>query len=107
MFAFDNDVATLMLYNQSANDPVPICPEKKIWIIIAGKAINDDANIIGITPAITGLIGINVFCPPYIFLPTIFLEYCTGIFLSAICTYTTAIINTITPIITAIAVIIF
>ena len=60
-----------------------------IGIIIAGKVKKDDANITGITPAIANFNGICVFCPPYIFLPTTFLAYCTGTLLSASCTNTT------------------
>ena len=51
--------------------------------------MNDDAKITGITPAIASLSGMCVFCPPYIFLPTTFFAYCTGILLSACCTNTT------------------
>ena len=70
-----------------------------IGIIIAGNVINDDANITGITPAITNLIGICVFCPPYIFLPTTFFAYCTGTLLSASVTNTTPATINIAPII--------
>ena len=70
-----------------------------IWIIIAGNVINDEANIIGITPAIANFNGICVLCAPTIFLPTTFFEYCTGILLSACCTNTTAVTSTIAPII--------
>ena len=63
----------------------------KICIIIAGNVKNDDANIIGITPAIANFNGICVFCAPTIFLPTTFLEYCTGTLLSACCTNTTPV----------------
>ena len=38
--------------------------------------------MIGITPAVFTFKGIELDCPPVIFLPTIFLEYCTGIFLT-------------------------
>ena len=68
-----------------------------IDIIIAGKVINDEAKIIGITPAIASFNGICVFCPPYIFLPTTFFAYCTGILLSASCTNTTAATSNIAP----------
>ena len=40
-----------------------------------------------------------VFCAPTIFLPTTFLEYCTGTLLSACCINTTPAIKTIAPII--------
>ena len=70
----------------------------KIWIIIAGKVINDDAKITGITPAIASFNGICVLCAPTIFLPTTFLEYCTGTLLSACCTNTTPATNIIAPI---------
>ena len=49
--------------------------------ITTGNCINEDAKIIGITPAVLTLIGICVDCPPYVFLPAIFCEYCTAIFL--------------------------
>ena len=39
-----------------------------------------------------------VFCAPTIFLPTTFLEYCTGTLLSACCTNTTPATNIIAPI---------
>ena len=71
-----------------------------IDIIIAGNVINDDANITGITPAIASFNGICVLCAPTIFLPTTFLEYCTGTLLSACCTNTTPATNIIAPIIT-------
>ena len=70
-----------------------------IGIIIAGNVKNDDANIIGITPAITSFKGICVFCAPTIFLPTTLFEYCTGTLLSACCTNTTAVTNIKAPII--------
>ena len=66
--------------------------------------MNDDAKIIGITPAIANLSGICVFCPPYIFLPTTFLAYCTGTLLSASCTKTTAATNNTAPKTIAIAI---
>ena len=40
-----------------------------------------------------------MFCPPYIFLPTTFLAYCTGTLLSASCTNTTPATRIIAPII--------
>ena len=40
-----------------------------------------------------------VFCAPTIFLPTTFLEYCTGTLLSAVWTNTTPATNIIAPII--------
>ena len=70
-----------------------------ICIIIAGKDINEEAKITGITPAIANLSGICVFCPPYIFLPTTFFAYCTGILLSASCTNTTPATSITAPII--------
>ena len=73
-------------------------------IHIAGNVINDDAKIIGITLAIAGLIGICVFWAPIIFLPTTFLEYWTGILLSASCTNITPTIKTKIPNINNIAV---
>ena len=42
-----------------------------------------EAKIIGITPDILTLIGMWVFCPPYILLPTTRLAYCTGMRRSA------------------------
>ena len=51
--------------------------------IIDGKDMMDDAKMIGITPAVFTFSGILDDCPPTIFLPAIFLEYCTGILLSA------------------------
>ena len=59
--------------------------------------MKEDAKIIGITPAIASFNGMCVFCAPTIFLPTTFLEYCTGTFLSACCTNTTAAIKRIEP----------
>ena len=53
---------------------------------------------IGITPAIASFNGIWVFCAPTIFLPTTFLEYCTGTLLSACCINTTPATKTIAPI---------
>ena len=76
-----------------------------IGIIIAGNVKNDEANITGITPAIANFNGICVFCPPYIFLPTTFLAYCTGTLLSACCTNTTPATSNNAPIIIAIDVI--
>ena len=52
--------------------------------------MTDDANIIGITPAIASFNGIFVFWAPTIFLPTTRFAYWTGILLSAFCTNTTA-----------------
>ena len=49
----------------------------------AGKDIMEDAKITGITPAVLTFSGILVDWPPISFLPTIFLEYWTGILLSA------------------------
>ena len=45
---------------------------------VAGNIIMDEAKIGGITPAVLILRGRYVLCPPYIFLPTTRLAYCTG-----------------------------
>ena len=66
--------------------------------------MKDEAKITGITPAIASFSGICVLCAPTIFLPTTFLEYCTGTLLSACCTNTTPATNRIAPTTIAIAV---
>ena len=79
----EDDVAIENLYTPAQN---PVCVAisfTNICKIIAGNVMNDEANIIGITPAIASFNGICVFCAPTIFLPTTFLAYCTGILLSA------------------------
>src|SRR3989337_873582 len=48
---------------------------------VAGKIINEEANMGGITPAVFTFNGIWLLCPPYIFLPTTLFGYCIGIFL--------------------------
>ena len=100
----DVEVAIENLYTAAQNPVWAAMFGTNIWIIIAGKVINDDAKIIGITPAIASLSGICVFCAPTIFLPTTFLAYCTGILLSACCTNTTPAIRSIAPTIIAKAV---
>ena len=64
--------------------------ETKFWAflpinnaIVCGNAKSELAKIIGITPDWFTFIGIWEFWPPYNFLPTTFLAYCTGIFLTA------------------------
>ena len=68
----------------------------------------EDAKITGITPAVLTFNGMLVAWPPTILRPTIFLEYWTGILLSAsfktttkttIAKRTTAISNTATAIV--------
>ena len=44
-----------------------------------GVCISDDAKMIGITPAVFTLSGICEDCPPYVFRPCTFCEYCTAI----------------------------
>ena len=68
-----------------ASDPINIA-------IVCGKAKSELAKITGITPDWLTFIGIWELCPPYVFLPTTLLAYCTGIFLVASCIYVTAII---------------
>jgi len=100
----EDDVAIENLYTPDQN-PDKFSTSANIDIIIAGNVMNDDAKITGITPAIASFNGINVLCAPTIFLPTTFLEYCTGTLLSACCTNTTPDTKIIAPIIIPIAVI--
>ena len=102
---FDDDVAIDKLYNALTNPVFVSISFTNNWITIAGNVMNDDAKIIGITLAIAGLIGICVFCAPTILLPTTFLEYWTGILLSACCTNTTPTTKSNIPNIIKIAVI--
>lgn len=61
----------------------PLFSYFKTFCSMIGNCIMDDAKIIGITPAVLTFSGILLCCPPTSFLPCIFLEYCTGICLSA------------------------
>src|SRR5699024_2244439 len=65
-----------------APHPVPPVFPMKV-AIMPGKDMMEEAKIIGITPAVFTFSGIWELCPPTILLPTIFLEYWTGIFLCA------------------------
>ena len=52
--------------------------------IIWGRDTMDTARMMGMTPDMLTLIGMKVFCPPYIFRPTTRLAYWTGMRRSAL-----------------------
>ena len=52
--------------------------------IVDGTVTMVEAKMTGMTPAILTFMGRNVLCPPYCFLPTTLLAYCTGIRRSAL-----------------------
>ena len=53
----------------------PLVGAVKKLAMMEGRDTIDEARMIGMTPDILTLIGIKVFCPPYILRPTTRLAY--------------------------------
>ncbi len=56
---------------------------------VGGMSMNDDAKMIGMTPAMFTLSGMNVLAPPIMRRPTTRLAYCTGTRRSPVVIHTT------------------